>query len=129
MQRDSKKRILIIEDNTDILELYKIYFDKAGFEVYVSEDGLTWLVDILSLSPDIILLDINMPQMNGYEVLESLRDQTSIEIPIVVCSSLWQRSDMQRALDLWADSYIIKSDYKIPEIIELITKIVHKSHM
>lgn len=113
-----KKRILIIEDNLDILELYRIYFSQSWYEVHTSENGLTWIVDILNIQPDIILLDIMMPQMNGFEVLESISEHSSINIPIVVCSNLWQQSDIDRSLELWATAYITKSDYEVEEIVE-----------
>jgi len=119
------KRILIIEDNLDILELYKIYFTEAGFEVFTSENGLIGIVDIVDMKPDIILLDIMMPQMNGFEVLESIKDHSSINIPIVVCSNLGQQSDIDKSLALGASSYITKSDYEVPEIVEQVNTLIN----
>lgn len=120
-----KTKILIVEDNLDILELYKIYFTKAGFEVHTSENGLMGVVDIVNLDPDIILLDIMMPQMNWFEVLEAIKNQSSITAPIIVCSNLSQQSDADKALKLWADMYITKSDYEVSEIIEKTNSLLH----
>jgi len=121
-----RKRILIIEDNVDILDLYKIYFSQANYEVHTSENGLIGIVDIVEMRPDIILLDIMMPQMNGFEVLESIKDLSTIDIPIVVCSNLWQQSDIDKSIKLWADLYITKSDYEVEEIVGKVDEITHK---
>lgn len=86
-----KKKILIVEDNVDLQELYKIYFEIAGFEVHQRLDGLKGITEMIELKPDIVLLDIMMPQMNGFEVLEVIKNQSSIEIPIIVCSNLSQQ--------------------------------------
>jgi len=120
----SKKRILIIEDNLDILDLYKIYFAEAGYEVYTSENGLVWIVDIVDMKPDIILLDIMMPQMNGFEVLESIKEHSNIHIPIAVCSNLWQQSDIDKSLELWASIYITKSDHEVEEIVKKVDAMI-----
>ena len=112
-----RKKVLIIEDNKDLQEIYKIYFKEANFTVFVSDDGMKGLVDLLKVTPDLILLDIMMPHMNGYEVLDTIKKQSSITIPIVVCSNLSQEKDIKKAYDLWADLFIKKSDNSWQEVV------------
>ncbi len=119
-------KILIIEDNIDIQELYKIYFEDAGFEVYSSMDGLHWITKILEIVPDLIILDIMMPQMNGFEVLETIKNQSSIKIPVIICSNLSQQADIDKAYELWADLYLRKSDYQGAEIVDKINEFLNK---
>ncbi len=66
----NKKRILIIEDNEDLQEIYRVYLEEAGFEVQQKLDGLMGLAEVVEKNRDIVLLDIMMPQMNGFEVLD-----------------------------------------------------------
>jgi len=115
-----KKKVLIIEDNEDIQELYKIYFESEGFEVKSSLDWLKGIVDVVEFKPDIIILDIMMPQMNGFEVLETLKNHSSVSSPIIVCSNLSQQSDIEKAYYNWADLYLRKSDYQWEQIVTVI---------
>jgi len=68
-----------------------------------------------------------MPQVNGFEVLETIKNQSSIDIPIIVCSNLSQESDKQKALDMGAVMYITKSDFEIPEIVDKTLEVYEKS--
>ena len=113
-----KKKVLIIEDNIDIQEVYKIYFESAWFEVYSATDWLKWVSDSVEKKPDVILLDIMMPQMNGFEVLQTIKEQSSISVPIIVCSNLSQQSDIDKAYKMWAELYITKSQYEWEEIVD-----------
>lgn len=113
-----KEKVLIIEDNTDIQELYRVYFESAWFEVFSSLDGLHGIADLVEIQPDLVLLDIMMPQMNGFEVLETIKNHSSLSIPIIVCSNLGQESDIKKAYNAWADLFLQKSDYQWPEIVD-----------
>lgn len=124
-----KKKILIVEDNVDLQELYKIYFELAGFEVYQRLDGLKGITEMIELKPDIVLLDIMMPQMNGFEVLEVIKNQSSIEIPIIVCSNLSQQWDVERAIQLGADAYIRKSDYDGKQLVDKVLEVMKEKHL
>jgi CheY-like chemotaxis protein len=105
------KKILIIDDNPDLLEIMQINLESAGYTVATSTNGLSGIVDILQFHPDVVILDIMMPEMSGYDVLRTLREQSSIRIPIIVCSNLSQESDIRKALDAGADIYLQKSEY------------------
>ena len=117
-----KKKVLIIEDNADLQQIYKLRFNKAGFEVALCNNGLEGIVKAVQATPDVILLDIMMPQMSGYEVLEAIQNNSSIRLPIIVCSNLSQKEDIQKALDAGADLYLCKSDHSGTE---LVNKVIH----
>lgn len=121
------KKVLIIEDNFDIQEIYRFSFEDAWFEVMTSLDWLKWLVDLIENKPDLILLDIMMPEMNWFEVLKIIKEQSSISIPIIICSNLSSDEDEKKALDLGANLYIRKSDYEWSEVVEKVIKFLEKN--
>lgn len=124
---NEKKKVLIIEDNIDLQELYKIYFEEKWFEVYSAYDWLRWIVETVEKKPDIILLDIMMPEMNWFEVLESIKNQTSIATPIIVLSNLSKDLDIKKAMDWWASLYLKKSDYDWDELVETVVNFLNES--
>ena len=112
-----KRRVLIIEDNLDLQEIYKINFEAEWFVVELAEEWLKWIVKLLENPPDVILLDIMMPGTDWFEVLRIIQKQSSMKIPIIVCSNLSSEEDKKKAMDLWAVAYIRKSDYEWDEIV------------
>ncbi len=123
----SKKIVLIIEDNEDIQEIYKIQFESQWFTVITSLTGLDGIAKTVEHSPDIILLDIMMPQMDGFEVLETIKNQSSITTPIIVCSNLSQESDIIKTHELGASLYLVKSDYTWSQVVEKVIWFLNKA--
>lgn len=121
-----KKGVLIIEDNVDLQEIYRINFEAEGFWVKIAGDWMNGMVKILEENPDIIILDIMMPQINGFELLQTIRDQSSLCIPIIVCSNLNSPEDEKRALELGAHLYLRKSDYEWDEIVQEAIKLLNR---
>jgi len=119
-----KKKILIIDDNIDLQSIFRIHFESAGYLVYTSWDWFKWVTDLLDVKPDVILLDLMMPNMNGYEVLDTLSNHSSIRVPVIVCSSLSQESDIKKAYELWAASYIKKGDISGQDLVKEVSKFV-----
>lgn len=119
----ASKKILIVEDNQDLCYIYKESFEAAGFEVRVSPQGLDGIVQALEFHPELILLDLMMPQMDGYEVLSAIRKNSSLDVVIVVCSNLGQQADIDRAMELGADHYLSKSDYRPKALVKKINEI------
>jgi len=115
-----KRKLLLIEDNEDIQQIYKYSFESGGYEVKISGNGLVGITDIADYAPDVVLLDIMMPEMNGFEFLEALKNNTSISVPVVVISNLTQEQEKQKAMDNGADLYLIKSDFEGPDLVEKI---------
>ncbi len=100
------RKILIAEDNVEISDMMKSYLVKAGHEVYQAFDGLQALAMAKEIKPDIALLDIMMPGVDGYRVCETLRK--TMNMPIIVVSAKVAEEDKARMFDLGADDYITK---------------------
>lgn len=119
------KKILIIEDNQELIDIYKMRFEIAGFDIAVANNGFDGITYLAENTPDLILLDIMMPEMSGFEVLESIKNNLSkekSEIPIIIWSNISQESDQERAKNLGADLYLPKSSFSGNDLIERIQK-------
>lgn len=123
-------KIFIVEDNADIREIYRLVFELAGFQVEASENGLDAISRLPEVRPDLILLDIMLPEMDGFEVLRAVKQNMSDSglqnIPIVVWSNLSQEEDIQKAMSLGASYYLRKSDYDGDALVEKVKDILDK---
>lgn len=105
-------KTLIIEDDTAIANMYKTQFELMGHEVALAENGQVGLVCVDKLLPDLILLDIIMPVMDGFEVLARLNiHPRRQQFKIFVLSNLSQDDDIQRGMMLGADDYFTKLNF------------------
>lgn len=104
------KKILIIEDDKVLNEMYALKFSKEKYEVETAYEGIEGLSKLSSFKPDIILLDLMMPSMNGFETLESIKYHTSSKCKIVVFTNIVDKDKIDKAMQMWADGYLIKSD-------------------
>ena len=100
------RKILIAEDNSEISDMMKSYLQRAGHAVYQACDGAETLQKVKDVKPDLVLLDIMMPKLDGFTVCETLRKTTNI--PIIVVSAKVTEEDKERMFDLGADDYITK---------------------
>ncbi|MBU6431137.1 MAG: response regulator [Patescibacteria group bacterium] len=108
-------KILIIEDDLFLLSLIVEKFIKSGFEVETAVDGEEGLNKILKNRYDLVLLDMILPKMDGFKVLEEVKKNQSLkELPIIVASNLYDKNDIDRAVSLGAKDYIVKA-YNSPE--------------
>ena len=99
-------KILIAEDDTDIVELLRLYLENAGYQVVSAGDGRTAYSMVQSEKPDLAIVDVMMPEMNGFDLVRSLR--LSSDIPIIILSAMDSDSDKIMGLDIGADDYISK---------------------
>jgi DNA-binding response OmpR family regulator len=114
-----KKKVLLAEDDRFIARAYEAGLERAGFDMLVVYDGKEAMNIIKREKPDIVLLDLVMPIKNGFEVLEEIQlDETLQHIPVVVLSNLGQESDIKKGTELGAVDYLVKSDYSMKEVIE-----------
>jgi len=119
------KTILIAEDDKFLVNVYRVKFTKAGFNVVIAEDGEQTIQALAKLKPDIILLDLIMPVKDGFEVLKEVRANSNLkDIPIVVASNLGQDEDIKRAKLLGATDYFIKANVHLPDLVAMISKMV-----
>jgi DNA-binding response OmpR family regulator len=107
---DEEVRVLFIEDDPAVAEMYKLKLELDGYTVTVAKDGEEGLAIANQSPPDIIFLDTRLPKMDGFAVLERLRsvDRTS-EIPVIILSNYGERELVDRGLKLGALEYLIKS--------------------
>ncbi len=121
-----KTKVLIIEDNEDLNEMFKIAFNAKGYEVEASLNGMDGITKAAEWKPDVIMLDIMMPQMNGYEVLSALKNNTSFPTKVVVNSNLEQEKDADKAIEMGADLYLKKSEHTPFEAVEKVEELLKK---
>jgi len=121
----TKLKILIIEDDTFLLNMYTTKFELENYDVATAADGAEGLKKAGSFVPDIILLDILMPKMNGFEVLENLKkSDVTKDIPVILLTNLNQKDEVEKGLALGAKDYLIKAHFMPSEIVEKIKKLL-----
>lgn len=120
-----KKKILIIDDETDFSYLLKTHFESTGdFEVYTAVDGNAGIKLAKQVNPNLILLDIMMPDMDGYEVLKRLKeDNDLVMIPVIMLSAISDEQSKVRAAQLYDEAYITKP-IDFPSLKDAVEKIL-----
>lgn len=101
------KSILIVEDNTDLLNLLKINLSDQGYEIFTAQDGISALDMFHNHYPDLIILDIMLPKMNGFNVCKAIRKENRI-IPILMLTAKVEEEDKVLGLEIGADDYMTK---------------------
>ena len=120
------KKILLAEDDTFLLDIYQNKFAQSGFDVSIAENGEEAVQKIDEHDYDMVLLDVMMPKLNGFEVLRKIRNHINPKkssIPVVMLTNLNQRSDIDQGLELGVSDYIIKSSLTPSEIVAKINSI------
>ncbi|NIQ94051.1 MAG: response regulator [Desulfuromonadales bacterium] len=103
------KRILIVEDDKDIVELVRYNLEREGFQVVAVGDGLTGLAQVKKSPPDLLLLDLMLPQLSGLEICKELRrDEKFARLPILMLTARGDEADRVVGLELGADDYVTK---------------------
>ncbi len=118
-----EKRIVLVEDEEIIADLLERKLSEEGYKVFVAKNGEEGLAKIKEIKPDLILLDIVMPKMGGFEVMEELkRDEKLKEIPIIVISNSGQPVELNKAKELGAKDWLIKTEFDPKEVLEKVKK-------
>ena len=118
------KKILIVEDNPELHEMFRMKFEKWWFEVHIAEDGFAGLWKAVDENPDIILLDIMMPNMDGFETLQTIKNQTSLDTKIIIFSNVKNNAHVEKAKKLWADDYLVKSDNTPAQVYDKVMEVL-----
>jgi CheY-like chemotaxis protein len=116
---DNSKKVLIIEDETAMAKAMQIKFQKSGIESVIVSDGQKGLEQIRTNEYQLALLDLMMPTVDGWEVLETVKKE-SLPIKIIVTSNLNQDEDIAKAKELGAISFLIKSNETLENILEAV---------
>jgi len=128
MPKEKKEKILLIEDDNFLVEMYTTKFELEGFDVYAAEDGQKGLDMVRRENPDIVLLDILMPKMDGFAVLDALKkDKKTSDIPVILLTNLGQKDDVKKGFEKGAVGYLIKAHFMPSEVVDKIKKIL-KEH-
>lgn len=123
-----KGKILIIEDDRYISKMYQLKLNIEGYEVEVAENGKIGYETSQKFLPEIILLDILMPEMDGFETLKALKGNASTKnIPVLIMSNLGQEDHIQKGKELGAIGYIVKTQYTPAKVVETIKEVLGKS--
>jgi DNA-binding response OmpR family regulator len=130
-----KKKIMIIEDDKRLQDLYTTNFEAAGYEVVIEGDGLSGISEVVEKKPDIILLDVMMPNMDGFDFLRVMHENTDVSVPVVVCSNLSDQATHDKALLAGAAAVLLKVNYAGKELVQKVDLILseskskHKEHV
>lgn len=122
------KKILIVEDESALQKTLSEVLNQEGYQVISALDGEIGLELAKKERPDLILLDLVLPKLHGFEVLEQLtKDPETKKIPIIVLTNLEETKDVEKAIELGATTYLVKETYSLDEVIEKIKKTIESS--
>ncbi|MEA1929310.1 MAG: response regulator [Patescibacteria group bacterium] len=127
---DEKKKliVLIVEDDEFLRVLTAKRLEKEGFEVAVAVDGESALTIAAKSDPSLILLDLLLPGVNGFEVLGQLKKDAELKkVPVIVFSNLGQKEDIEKAKGLGASDYLIKANFTLDDVIVKINERLKQS--
>ena len=118
-------KILLIEDDKTLIEMYQMILSDYGYQVETAENGLIGLKKVLELKPDLVLLDVIMPKMSGLDVLRKLKsDPQTKAIPIIILSNLSSQKQSEEALKMGALKYLIKSNLDPEDLVQTIKQVL-----
>jgi DNA-binding response OmpR family regulator len=121
------KKILFIEDESSLQKTFSDFLRSEGYEIISALDGETGLRLAKEKNLDLILLDLILPKVHGFEVLKELKtDPKTKEIPIIVLTNLEGMGDVEKALELGATTYLVKAQYTLEEVVEKLKEIIEK---
>ncbi|MFH1423732.1 MAG: response regulator [Candidatus Nealsonbacteria bacterium] len=119
------KKILLAEDDPFIIDIYTTKLKQADFEVEVVSEGDKVLEKARSQKPNLLLLDIVLPTMNGWEILRAIRQSEDLKnLPVVILSNLYQKDEVEKGLKFGALKYLIKAHYTPSEVVLEVKKIL-----
>lgn len=115
---DNKKKILLVEDDTTLAEVYRSRLELEGFETQTVYNGEAALSTIQEFKPDLVLLDAMMPKISGFDVLDIIRNTpATANTRVIMLTALSQPKDKERAENLGVDEYLVKSQVVIGDVI------------
>jgi len=122
------KKILIVEDESTLQKTLGDILSQEGYKVVSALDGEVGVRLAKEQKPDLVLLDLVLPKMTGFEVLEQMRSAEDTKgIPVIVLTNLEKMEDIQRATELGATTYLVKSNYELQEVVEKVKTVFGNS--
>jgi DNA-binding response OmpR family regulator len=118
---NTQKKVLLVEDDDNMANVYSTRLEAEGFNVRRVSNGEEALAAALEFHPDLILLDVMMPKVSGFDVLDILRNTPeTANLRVIMLTALSQEADKQRAKDLGVDDYMVKSQVVIADVVDRI---------
>lgn len=119
-------KILLVEDDPFLLKMYTTKFELEGFSVVTASDGEKGIKYAKKEKPDIIILDIMLPKVSGFDVLKAIKDnKETSNIPVILLTNLSQRDEVERGLSLGASGYLIKAHFMPSEVVAKIKEVLN----
>ena len=119
------KSILLIDNDPFLIDIYASQLKKTGYKIELASDGEIALSKIKELKPDLLVLDIILPKVDGWEFLKTIRQDTRLkQLKVVILSNLGQKEEVEKGFDFGAVRYFIKAEYTPKEVVEEIKKIL-----
>lgn len=121
----NQTKVLIVDDDDFLLEMYSLKFRESGFLVEVAQNGEEAVKKAKEVSPDVILLDVVMPKMDGFDVLRNLhKENIAPNAVVLVLTNLGQKDDLERGMKLGATDYIVKAHYTPSEVVKKVQSLL-----
>lgn len=125
MERNMKKHILLVEDDFVLLEIMQKYLAGAGYDIAIAQDGAAALEALQKEVPDLVLLDIILPKLDGFGVLKAMRDDPrTAKTKVVILSNLSSDDDIRKGMEFGVIEYIIKAEKTPDEIVETVNRVL-----
>lgn len=119
------KTIMIVEDDAFVMDIYRTKLTQEGFDVTEAVNGLEAIKKLKDGKPDLILLDIVMPYMDGLDVLKKIKESKELkDIPVILLTNLSQKEEVNQGLSLGAKDYLIKSHFTPSEVLAKIKSLI-----
>lgn len=117
------KKILLVEDDDALANVYQTRLQAEGFDIRRVPNGEEALASTLEYKPDLILLDVMMPKVSGFDVLDILRNTPeTVNVKVIMLTALSQDSDQERAKNLGVDDYLVKSQVVIADVVDRVKR-------
>ncbi len=122
---DKKTAVVLVEDEKMLAEMYVTKFAMDGYDTHKANDGKTGFELIKQVKPDIILLDIIMPKLDGFAVLKMLKDDAELKnIPVILLTNLGQDEDIKKGKELGAVDYFVKANHTPAEVVNKVKQVL-----
>ena len=124
-EKTKKKYVLVVEDSITARTLLKSILEAAGYEVKTAVDGVDGFTQLRSSEFDVVVSDVEMPRMNGFDLAAKIRgDKKLSDLPVVLVTALESREDRERGIDVGANAYIVKSSFDQSNLLEVIRRLI-----
>ena len=122
------KKILLAEDDSFLIEIYSTKLKEASFKVEIAVNGEETLKKLQEEKPDLLLLDIVLPQIDGWEILKRVKENPALNnLKIIAFSNLGQKDDVEKGLKLGATKYLIKANYTPSQVVKEVKEVLEQA--